>query len=64
MHHLRHEKMYGDIKLYAGTASPELTAKVAEYLGVSVVRPGCGRLSRMTTCLSNCTAACAGRIAM
>jgi ribose-phosphate pyrophosphokinase len=39
MHHLRHDKMYGDIKLYAGTASPELTGKVAEYLGVSV----CGR---------------------
>ena len=39
MHHLRHEKMYGDIKLYAGSASPELTAKVAEYLGV----PVCGR---------------------
>ncbi|MBI4926513.1 MAG: ribose-phosphate diphosphokinase [Anaerolineae bacterium] len=31
--------MYGDIKLYAGTGSPELTAKIAEYLGVTV----CGR---------------------
>jgi ribose-phosphate pyrophosphokinase len=39
MHHPRHDKMYGDIKLFGGTASPELTAKVAEYLGVSV----CGR---------------------
>lgn len=39
MHHNRHEKMYGDIKLYSGTASPELTTKVAEYLGVST----CGR---------------------
>jgi ribose-phosphate pyrophosphokinase len=39
MHHNRHEKMYGDIKLYSGTASPELTGKVAEYLGVSM----CGR---------------------
>jgi ribose-phosphate pyrophosphokinase len=39
MHHTRHDKMYGDIKLFGGTASPELTAKVAEYLGVSV----CGR---------------------
>lgn len=39
MHHLRHEKMYGDIKLYAGTASPELATKVAEYLGVTL----CGR---------------------
>ncbi len=39
MHHLRHEKMYGDIKLYAGTASTELAGKVAEYLGVDL----CGR---------------------
>lgn len=39
MHHSRHERMYGDIKLYAGTGSPELTAKIAEYLGVTV----CGR---------------------
>jgi ribose-phosphate pyrophosphokinase len=39
MHHLRHEKMYGDIKLYSGTASTDLSGKVAEYLGVSL----CGR---------------------
>jgi ribose-phosphate pyrophosphokinase len=39
MHHLRHEKMYGDIKLYAGTASVELAGRVAEYLGVNL----CGR---------------------
>jgi ribose-phosphate pyrophosphokinase len=39
MQHARHEKLYGDIKLFGGTASPELTAKVADYLGVSV----CGR---------------------
>jgi ribose-phosphate pyrophosphokinase len=39
MHHSRHEKMYGDIKLYSGTASPDLTTKVAEYVGV----PVCGR---------------------
>lgn len=36
MHHGRHERMYGDIKLYAGSASVELTNKVAEYLGVPV----------------------------
>ncbi|MEJ5314485.1 MULTISPECIES: ribose-phosphate pyrophosphokinase [Anaerolinea] len=36
MHHGRHERMYGDIKLYAGSASTELTNKVAEYLGVPV----------------------------
>jgi ribose-phosphate pyrophosphokinase len=39
MHHLRHEKLYGDVKLYAGTASLDLAGKIAEYLGVSV----CGR---------------------
>jgi ribose-phosphate pyrophosphokinase len=39
MHHLRHEKMYGDIKLYSGTASLDLAGKVAEYLGVDL----CGR---------------------
>ena len=39
MHHLRHEKMYGDVKLYAGTGSTELAGKIADYLGVSL----CGR---------------------
>src|SRR5512147_1187447 len=39
MHHLRHEKLYGDVKLYAGTASLDLAGKIAEYLGVSL----CGR---------------------
>ncbi len=34
MHHHSHEiKMYGGIKLYAGTASPDLAQKIAEYLG-------------------------------
>ncbi len=32
-------KVYGGIKLYAGTASPELARKVAEYLGETL----CGR---------------------
>jgi ribose-phosphate pyrophosphokinase len=32
-------KVYGGIKLYAGTASPELAQKVADYLGESL----CGR---------------------
>lgn len=39
MPHLRHERMYGDIKLYSGTASMDLAGKVAEYLGVEL----CGR---------------------
>ena len=34
-HVTRHERMtYGDIKLYAGTACPDLAAKIAEYLDV------------------------------
>jgi ribose-phosphate pyrophosphokinase len=39
--HLRHDEMrvYGEIKLFAGTASPELSQKIAEYLGVTP----CGR---------------------
>jgi ribose-phosphate pyrophosphokinase len=39
MHHQRHEKMYGDIKLYAGTACPDLAEKIASYLE----NPLCGR---------------------
>jgi ribose-phosphate pyrophosphokinase len=39
MHHQRHEKMYGDIKLYSGSASTELSGRIAEYLGVNL----CGR---------------------
>jgi len=32
-HHLSHEmKVYGDIKLYAGTGSPGLAGKISEYL--------------------------------
>src|SRR5574340_107953 len=38
--HVRHDGMkYGQIKLYAGTASPELAQKIAEYLEL----PLCGR---------------------
>ena len=33
----RHERMvYGDIKLYSGTAHPDLADEVAEYLGVKL----------------------------
>lgn len=35
----RHEKMYGEIKLFAGNACPELAQKIANYLGL----PLCGR---------------------
>ena len=35
----REMKVYGDIKLYAGTGSPELAQKISEYLD----SPLCGR---------------------
>lgn len=38
-HHTREMKVYGGIKLYAGTGSPELAQKVADYIG----EPLCGR---------------------
>lgn len=38
-HHSHDMKIYGGIKLYAGTGSPELAQKVADYLG----EPLCGR---------------------
>ncbi|MGB8252791.1 MAG: ribose-phosphate pyrophosphokinase [Anaerolineaceae bacterium] len=37
--HARHELMYGDIKLFAGTACPELAQEMADHLGVEL----CGR---------------------
>ncbi|MCL4559373.1 MAG: ribose-phosphate diphosphokinase [Chloroflexi bacterium] len=37
--HQRHELMYGDIKLYAGTSSPELAGQIAQYLDLRL----CGR---------------------
>jgi len=40
VYHARHEmKVYGDVKLYAGTGSPELAQKISDYLG----SPLCGR---------------------
>jgi ribose-phosphate pyrophosphokinase len=38
-HHTREMKVYGGIKLYAGTGSPDLAQKVADYIGA----PLCGR---------------------
>jgi len=37
--HMRHDLLYGNIKLFAGTASPELSQEIADYLGT----PLCGR---------------------
>lgn len=31
--HQRHELMYGDVKLYAGTSTPDLATRIAGYLG-------------------------------
>ncbi|MCE9644549.1 MAG: ribose-phosphate diphosphokinase [Chloroflexi bacterium] len=37
MHHVNHDlKVYGGIKLFAGTGSPELGQKIADYLGQPV----------------------------
>src|SRR3990167_9533116 len=34
MHHVHHElKVYGGIKLFAGSGAPELSQKIADYLG-------------------------------
>ena len=38
-HHTHEMKVYGTIKLYAGTGSPDLAQKVADYIG----EPLCGR---------------------
>ena len=37
--HMRHDLLYGNIKLFSGTASQELAQEVADYLG----KPLCGR---------------------
>ncbi len=37
--HMRHDLLYGNIKLFAGTASLDLAQEVADYLG----KPLCGR---------------------
>lgn len=39
MPHLQRDLLYGNIKLFAGTASPELSNEIANYLG----KPLCGR---------------------
>ncbi len=37
--HMRHDLLYGNIRLFAGTASPDLSQEVSDYLGI----PLCGR---------------------
>ncbi len=37
--HMKHDLLHGNIKLFAGTASPDLSDEIAEYLGI----PLCGR---------------------
>lgn len=35
--HQRHELMYGDVKLYAGTSCPDLAAQIARYLNLRLM---------------------------
>lgn len=37
--HMQHDLLYGKIKLFAGTASPQLSSEIADYLGLTL----CGR---------------------
>lgn len=37
--HMKHDLLFGNIKLFAGTSSPDLSNEIAEYLGL----PLCGR---------------------
>ncbi len=37
--HMQHDLLYGNIKLFAGTASPQLSEEIADFLGA----PLCGR---------------------
>lgn len=37
--HMRHDLLYGNIKLFAGTSCPDLSNEIADYLGL----PLCGR---------------------
>ena len=37
--HMRHDLLHGNIKLLAGTASPDLSNEISDYLG----HPLCGR---------------------
>ena len=34
----RHDLLYGDIKLYAGSASTDLASRIANYLGVELCK--------------------------
>jgi ribose-phosphate pyrophosphokinase len=37
--HMQHDLLYGKIKLFSGTAAPELSTEIADYLGLTL----CGR---------------------
>ncbi len=37
--HMRHDLLYGNIRLFAGTASPDLSQEISDYLGLQL----CGR---------------------
>ncbi len=46
-------KMYGDIKLYAGSGSPELAQKIADYLQTEAQPAGMSSSSQMKISLSS-----------
>ena len=37
--HMRHDLLYGNVRLFAGTASPDLSQEISDYLGLQL----CGR---------------------
>ncbi len=53
--HTAHNRMmYGDIKLYAGTACPDLAKGIASYLGTCHCATGISSSSPTTICSSSC----------
>jgi phosphoribosylpyrophosphate synthetase len=34
--HMRHDLLHGNIKVFAGTASPDLSEEIAKYLGMAL----------------------------
>ncbi len=52
--HARHELMYGDVKLFAGTACPELAQQIADHLGIWNSVDAISSNFPMRTCSLNC----------
>ena len=61
--HIQHEmKVYGEIKLFAGSGSPELAAKISTYLGSPLCDHGNWSSSPMRTFSLSSSIACADRM--